>query len=184
MRGLFISNLTVLIILLLSAQPAEAAVVSGETCYEGGISYYLTLYYNDGGTTEELFDVPAKYTDEDIEILCRITEAEATGGTVEQKMNVASCVLNRVASEAWPDTIRDVVHQKAQFSPISDGRYNLVSITESTREAVNNVLIFGLMHDCDAFCTATCSSARSGWHSKLEFVFFDGEHNFYRSGGK
>lgn len=112
-------------------------------------------------------------------ILLRIVEAEATGGTLEQKKNVASCVLARVKAGHWGDTIEDVVFAKGQFSPISDGRYWEVEITQSTRDAVEAVMIEGWTHCCLCFCTPNCKSAKSGYHSRLEFAFFDGIHNYY-----
>lgn len=113
------------------------------------------------------------------EILCRIVEAEATGGTIEQKRNVASCILARVGSSEFPNSIEEVVFQAKQFSPISDGRYYTVEITDSTREAVWLTIQEGCMHDCVWFCTPTCSSAKTGFHSTLDFQFFDGMHNYY-----
>lgn len=84
------------------------------------------------------------YSKEEIAILQRIVEAEATGEDITGKMMVANVVLNRVADDEFPDTIEDVVFQRDdgtyQFSPIKDKRYWSVSITEETKEAVNRVL--------------------------------------------
>lgn len=80
----------------------------------------------------------------DKEVLLRIVEAEATGEDVTGKMLVANVILNRVNSDKFPDTVEKVVFQKSgkkyQFSPIRDGRYYKVSISESTEEAVERVL--------------------------------------------
>ena len=78
------------------------------------------------------------------EVLLRIVEAEATGEDIKGKMLVANVILNRVKSSQFPDTVKEVVFQKngrtTQFSPIADGRYWSVSISKSTREAVERVL--------------------------------------------
>lgn len=80
----------------------------------------------------------------DKEVLLRIVEAEATGEDVTGKMLVANVILNRVNSDEFPDTVEKVVFQKSgkkyQFSPIRDGRYYKVSISETTEEAVERVL--------------------------------------------
>lgn len=80
----------------------------------------------------------------DKDVLLRIVEAEATGEDITGKMLVANVILNRVNSEIFPDTVEEVVFQKSgskyQFSPIRDGRYYRVSISETTREAVERVL--------------------------------------------
>lgn len=155
----------------------------------GGLSMYIEAFYDNADSENEeallatLSEPEIETSDEEYEILCRITEAEATGGTMEQKENVVSCILNRVESDEWPDTIEGVVFQSSgsyhQFSPIDDGRYYSVPITDSTREAVNNVLESGSRHGCTFFCTPTCRSATSGWFSTLKVEFCDGMHNHY-----
>lgn len=80
----------------------------------------------------------------DKEVLLRIVEAEATGEDIIGKMLVANVILNRVNSDTFPDSVEAVVFQRSgskyQFSPIRDGRYYRVNITESTKEAVERVL--------------------------------------------
>ena len=87
----------------------------------------------------------AIYLDEEsIEILCRIVEAEA--GTEDEKgrILVANVVMNRVESSRFPDTVKGVVFQKSgglyQFSPVANGRYYRVTVSEETRKAVEKVL--------------------------------------------
>lgn len=46
---------------------------------------------------------------------------EARGEPIDGQLAVADVVLNRVASKRYPDTICDVVTQKAQFSFVQDG---------------------------------------------------------------
>ena len=119
-----------------------------------------------------VYGIPVKEYD----ILCRIVEAEATGGTVEQKVNVASCILARVESEHWPNTIEKVVFDKGQFTPITDGRYYSVRITDQTRKAVAFVLKLGKTHDCEFFCSYASWNSNN-WHRRhLKEVFRDGEH--------
>lgn len=131
------------------------------------------------GTAPARAAEPQTITKEEFEILCRITEAEATDGTLKNKKNVASCVINRVMSKEFPDTITDVVFQPGQFSPIRDGRYYSVEITKSTEEAVLSILTEGSGHKCTFFCTPDCKSAVNGWFSTLRVCFNDGMHNYY-----
>ena len=130
----------------------------------------------------EAYDLPDVWqvTDEARDILYRITEAEATGGNVEQKKNVVSCVLSRVRAPQWPDTIKGVVFQSQQFTPIWDGRYYKVTITESTKEAVDWVLKYGETHDCLWFCSDASYRKENSYHRKNHtWVFFDGEHHYF-----
>lgn len=93
---------------------------------------------------KELEEKRIKLSETDKNVLLRIVEAEATGEDITGKMLVANVILNRVESEEFPDTVEAVVFQrkgkKYQFSPIRDGRYYEVSISEKTREAVERVL--------------------------------------------
>ena len=102
-----------------------------------GTNYYgyIKVY---AGTT------PLIITEEDKEVLLRIVEAEATAEDVKGRMLVANVILNRVLSSKFPDNITDVVFQNNgktyQFSPIKDGRYWSVTVSDLTREAVERVL--------------------------------------------
>lgn len=66
------------------------------------------------------------YTDEDLYVLSHIISAEAGNCGEEMLIAVGSVVLNRVADERFPDTIKEVVFQTEptlQYSPIRDGSY-------------------------------------------------------------
>lgn len=168
---------------LIAAAPVRtaAATISGDEPL-AGLSKALSDYYKNKKPDEpdviKSFLLQVAEARRQKEILIRIVEAEATDGTLEQKMNVASCVLARVGSPDWPNTIEEVVFQKKQFSPITDGRYYSVTITESSREAVEIVQQEGLLHDYTFFC-ADCASYRTGWFSTLKEFYFDGMHHYF-----
>lgn len=82
-------------------------------------------------------------SDDEYSILCRIVEAEVTGSSMallEAKQHVADCIMNRIRDSKFPNSVKGVVFQASQFSPISDGRYWKVKVTDTTREAVNRAL--------------------------------------------
>ena len=114
--------------------------------------------------------------------LMRIVEAEATSGTVEQKSNVAHTILNRIESNMFPGTIKKVVFQKRQFSPISDGRYNKVNISDSTAKAVELALNGYKSHSSTFFMARKHSDIDNAvWFDRnLEFNFNDGMHEFFK----
>lgn len=66
------------------------------------------------------------YSDEDLYVLSHIINAEAGDNqcTHEHRIAVGSVVLNRVESDAFPDTIYDVVFQAGQYSPTWNGSYD------------------------------------------------------------
>lgn len=86
-----------------------------------------------------------KLSKKDKSVLLRIVEAEATGEDIKGRMLVANVVLNRVNCKTeFGNNVTDVVFERTngvyQFSPIEDGRYWSVTISDKTREAVNRVL--------------------------------------------
>lgn len=58
---------------------------------------------------------------EDLKLLASIIYCEANGEPYIGKVAVGSVVLNRVKSADYPNTIRDVIYAKGQFSPVRNG---------------------------------------------------------------
>lgn len=131
-------------------------------------------------------DTPLLITEEDKEILLRIVEAEATCEDVKGRMLVANVIMNRVLSDGFPDSIAEVVFQNNgvtyQFSPIKDGRYWTVKVSDKTREAVDRVLA-GEDYSQGALFFAARSMANkkamSWFDSSLKFLFRHGVHEFF-----
>lgn len=69
-------------------------------------------------TVEETYP---PYTDEELELLALVIYQEAGGDACsdDTRLKVGTVVMNRVASDAYPDTIRDVVLQPAQYGRLS-----------------------------------------------------------------
>ena len=89
-------------------------------------------------------DPKIKVTQSEYDNLLHLVEAEAGGEDLIGKMLVANVVLNRVRDKHFPNTINEVIFQSsngvAQFSPISDGRFYTIRVSNETIEAVNRVL--------------------------------------------
>lgn len=75
------------------------------------------------------------------ELLARLVEAEAKGEPYAGKVAVATVVLNRVDSPLFPNTVREVIYQAEQFTPVTNGQINQPAGSESIR-AVNEALAF------------------------------------------
>lgn len=137
----------------------------------------------------EVLEQTIKYqlSDKDHEALLRIVEAEAGGEDQNGKLLVANVVLNRVNSELFPDTVWEVVMQKeqgiAQFSPTVDGRYQSVTVSEDTREAVERAL-YGedISQGALYFCAREkADSKKVQWFDrKLTRLFAYGHHEFFQ----
>lgn len=123
-------------------------------------------------------------TMEEIAILERIVEAEATGGSIDSKIHVAHVILNRCLSDGFPNDVESVVFEKKQFAPISDGRYYTVEITNSTKEAVRLALtmddtVGGAVYF--ALLKNVKNTKTRSWFDTLEFIFMDDlGHSFFR----
>ena len=85
-----------------------------------------------------------KRRQEERQILERIVEAEAGDQELEGRILVANVILNRVHSKHFPDTIKGVVFAnragRYQFSPVSNGRYYRVTVSDKTKRAVKQAL--------------------------------------------
>lgn len=125
-------------------------------------------------------------SEEDYQVLLRIVEAEAGGEDIEGKMLVAGVVLNRVENEDFPDTVKEVVFQRengtAQFSPVYSGRYDRVSISEETKEAVERVLGGEDITGGALYFAARkyADSNKMRWFDEhLTYLFSHGGHEFF-----
>lgn len=93
-------------------------------------------------TREDKEDATWSYVlnEKELLLLQKIVMAEAEGEPYEGKVAVANVVLNRLRSANYPDTIKEVIYQKSQFSPVWNGRLNKVKPDEDTVHAVNEAL--------------------------------------------
>ena len=69
------------------------------------------------GTIET--ETERSYSDEDIWYLSRVIQAESGYCQREMMEGVGSVVLNRVESDLFPNTVREVIEQPGQYSTLS-----------------------------------------------------------------
>lgn len=125
-------------------------------------------------------DVGVNVSEAEIEVLERIVQAEAGGSGYDGMLAVANVVLNRVKSERFPNSVTDVVFAHRQFTPISDGRYYTIRVTDTARQVVEDALNGARLVGEDAlyFCTPTASG--KGWfETALRKIDYIAPHNFY-----
>jgi spore germination cell wall hydrolase CwlJ-like protein len=84
------------------------------------------------------------YTAEDLDILSRLIMAEAQGQPYDAQVAVGAVVMNRVESNLWPNTIKDVVYHYIggyyQFTPVQTGWINNpanAQAVQAAKEALN-----------------------------------------------
>lgn len=72
------------------------------------------------GNLESRMDVSR----EEIILLARIINGEARGESFRGKVAVGAVIINRVESDSFPNSIREVILQRNQFSCLLDGQAN------------------------------------------------------------
>lgn len=107
------------------------------------MSYAKTSYFTDYTTAKEILaaieaekNPKPSYTEEDLDLLARIINAEAGCDWIPdwvQRM-VGSVVLNRVKSSYFPNTIREVIYQPGQYGPVYNGMIHYTP----TKKAIAN----------------------------------------------
>ena len=149
---------------------------------------YIIAYLN---IIEDLEDPPEQPQDvmsaEEYDMFCRIVEQEIGNGTFDDKVNIASCIINRYESEIFPDSWMELFTQQVngvyQFSSYADGKYKTVTVSDSTINAINySYMIENTAQGCTYFRSGTDNT----WHDtsdKLERVFNDEKHTYYKLKG-
>jgi hypothetical protein len=99
------------------------------------------------------------------EYLANVTWGEARGCSVTEQAAVMWCVLNRVDSPLYPDSVGEVVTQRAQFNGYSENN----PITQEMLQLANSVLTYWSEGD------------DSGRVLPKEYLYFtgDGKHNYF-----
>lgn len=92
----------------------ESLVDSTPTAVESTIE-------NEASEENSMETVNSQIASPDVELLAKVTYAEAGNQTLEQQLAVAAVILNRVESESFPNTIQEVISQKGQFSSVKGG---------------------------------------------------------------
>lgn len=65
----------------------------------------------------------------ELNILAALVQCEAGGESYEGQLAVASVVMNRVRSGAYPNTVTDVIYASGQFSPANSTKMSNLALT-------------------------------------------------------
>lgn len=139
-----------------------------EESSEVEVDYYPEFTYSKDWSAEESY------------LLARIAMAEAEGCNTQTKTLIIMCVLNRVWSDEFPDTIEEVIFQENQFSPIDNGRWDRVEPNEDCYEAVKVVMEAKYDYSGGATYFESCDD-EDNWHSRnLKFLYESEGIRFYK----
>lgn len=112
-------------------------------------------------------------SEDELELLCLVTMAEAEGESELGKRLVIDTILNRVDSELsyFPDTITDVIYQKNAFTSMHNGRVDRCYVMDDIRQLVLEELESRTNSEVMYFC--------AGDYSKYGTpMFSEGNHYF------
>lgn len=120
---------------------------------------------------------------DDYQVLLKIVQAEAGVCDDKGKILVANVVLNRVKNGNFPNTVRGVVYEPSQFSPVSNGQINVVKVTGDTIQCVDRALAGedysgGALYFMNRRGSRGC--AVSWFDSHLTYLFQHGNHEFFK----
>lgn len=122
-------------------------------------------------------EIAERFTEKEKYMLAKIAMAEAEGCRIKAKELVIRTVLSRIESDMFPNTVEEVIFQKNQFTPISDGRWNKVEPNEECWQALENVLSSSESKDILFF--ESCKG--DSWHNKnLKLVCEEDGMRFYK----
>jgi len=124
-------------------------VQKGDTLWKIGLKYGVSVQElkrvnqktSDLIYIGETLKIPQAVSTYEKDLLARLVEAEAKGEPYAGKVAVATVVLNRVDSHLFPNSIKEVIYQKDQFTPVKNGQINYPASAESKR-AVEEALAF------------------------------------------
>lgn len=122
------------------------------------------------------------YTQEELEMMEYVVEQETHGGSLEHKRIVSYVIINRVKSDLFPNTIKEVLTAEKQFSSITN-YYNKVNPPEEiTKQAVYEALN-GLCEDKSGGALYFYAPRWCGYMSYFEnkpFVLEMEGHRFFK----
>lgn len=132
-------------------------------------------------TKELLFGNEYMGTEDELYWLSKIVHAESCGESYEGKLAVANCVLNRVKSDEYPDSIKEVIFDTkygVQYQPTLNGSIHQTpddNCTSAAKDALGGNNPIG---DCLFFFNP--ATANNFWISQnREFYTAIGNHHFY-----
>lgn len=116
---------------------------------------------------------------EDAYMLAKIAMAEAEGEDTEGKALVILTVLNRVWSDNFPDTIKEVIEEENAFTSYYNGRYDRVEPNEDCYRALEMVQVEHWNESQDALYFERTTDEDTWHNSNLKELFKHGNHTFY-----
>lgn len=114
------------------------------------------------------------------DLLARLVRAEAVGELYAGKVVVAVVVLNRVKSNQFPNSVREVIYQISNgyyaFTPVANGQINQPADVQSKRAVNEAIALMGKGKGSLFFYNP--ATATSNWVASREVTVRIGNHVF------
>lgn len=140
---LVVNTLIIPTIMPSSAVKAESSI-NKKDIYTGLGLMFLLIVLTDSGSDEKTvesndFYEHKNFSADEIEILASIINAEARGESYQGKLAVGGVIVNRVYHPSFPNTIKEVVYQAGQFTPVENGMIVLSPDSDAFKAAYDVV---------------------------------------------
>src|SRR6056297_2362183 len=112
-------------------------------------------------------------------LLARVIHGEARGESFTGKVGVGAVILNRVKSKEFPNTIREVILQRGQFSSLLDGQANFFPDQVSMNAAKTALVGYDPTHSSLFFYNPKIATNLT-WISQRPITKKIGDHVFAR----
>ncbi|MGM0415111.1 MAG: cell wall hydrolase [Bacillota bacterium] len=136
-------NMTFLPYITESAE-VKASSIEKDDIYTGLGLMFLFIALGGGNNnqqevSDDEFNSYQNFSSDEIKILASIINAEARGESYKGKVAVGAVIINRVYHPSFPNTIKEVVYQSGQFTPVENGMIDKKPDSDSLKAAYDAV---------------------------------------------
>lgn len=118
----------------------------------------------------------ALYQESELSLLARLVSGEARGEPYIGQVAVAAVVLNRVRSDAFPDTISGVIFQPGAFDAVWDGQFDMTPTASALRAARDALNGWDPTGGCTYYYNPDTATSEWIWSRPVQLTI--GQHAF------
>lgn len=118
----------------------------------------------------------ALYQESELSLLARLVSGEARGEPYIGQVAVAAVVLNRVRSDAFPDTVSGVIFQPGAFDAVWDGQFDMTPTASALRAARDALNGWDPTGGCTYYYNPATATSDWIWSRQVQLTI--GQHAF------
>lgn len=126
-------------------------------------------------TEKEVIDIDY----DEAQLLMKLARSEAGDNGEEAQLLVMNVVMNRVNDENFPDSIKEVIYAKNQFSVVNSGVMTKIEPNHDSHLALARLESGDDISDGALFFESSVNN-KGSWHKTREFLFEKYGQRFYR----